>query len=423
MKLLLNPKKTGELKKIALSLNTSREIFERLSIDNLIEFLNKVGEFLKKDFSGKPFFHGSRNLVDFFDRDYLERTSDFVLFGNRHVLDRFIYVRDKGFQITARSKGLAAHWLSGNVPNFGIYSIILAFMTKNASIVKVSTENYKDLIKILSFFKNINIKGLSGEDVLKTICLVQLGRDQIDLQKELSELADVRIIWGGKEALDIISKFPKKNPEVTDIFFGPRYSYALITKDISARNVSDYALRLAVDVSIFDQYACSSPHTVFIEEGGPISSKSFSKILAEKLKIVDNKFIPKGVDSPKKVMEILDVRSKYLLSGKVISSEGPNWTVIYTRSKLFEEPCFGRVIFVKPIKNIDDLVESTTYKFQTIGIACESKERLKQIGWKLTKNGGTRICSLGRMTFFDIPWDGIFPIDRMVRWVTLEDEK
>jgi hypothetical protein len=30
-----------------------------------------------------------------------------------------------------------------------------------------------------------------------------------------------------------------------------------------------------------------------------------------------------------------------------------------------------------------------------------------------------RFPDLGRMTFFDSPWDGLFPMDRLVKWVTL----
>ena len=52
-----------------------------------------------------------------------------------------------------------------------------------------------------------------------------------------------------------------------------------------------------------------------------------------------------------------------------------------------------------------------------IGISVDNSERFDLID-KITFLGGDRCPSLGKMSFFDSPWDGMFGMDRMVRWIT-----
>ena len=45
------------------------------------------------------------------------------------------------------------------------------------------------------------------------------------------------------------------------------------------------------------------------------------------------------------------------------------------------------------------------------------KKRLELID-KLTLQGGDRSPSLGNMSTYESPWDGMFVLDRMIRWVS-----
>jgi len=47
---------------------------------------------------------------------------------------------------------------------------------------------------------------------------------------------------------------------------------------------------------------------------------------------------------------------------------------------------------------------------------CEKLEFSK----KVTRRGIERVTELGKMSSFDYPWDGMFPIDRFVRWVSAQ---
>ena len=92
----------------------------------------------------------------------------------------------------------------------------------------------------------------------------------------LSKISDVRIAWGGSEAVKSIANFPKKYT-TEDLIFGPKLSLSVIGKEsmVNEIKVNRIARNIAIDSSIFDQKACASSHNVFIEKGGLINTKIF----------------------------------------------------------------------------------------------------------------------------------------------------
>ena len=114
--------------------------------------------------------------------------------------------------------------------------------------------------------------------------------------------------------------------------------------------------------------------------------------------------------------EIISTRSEYEIKGKVISPKNLSWTVIVSDEEGFAQPTFSRVIHVRPY-NEKSITLRDNRKIQSIGIAINDEERFDLID-KITFFGGDRCPPLGKMSFFDSPWDGIFGMDRMVRWIT-----
>ena len=52
---------------------------------------------------------------------------------------------------------------------------------------------------------------------------------------------------------------------------------------------------------------------------------------------------------------------------------------------------------------------------QTAGVAL-SDERKEQFALRVTAKGIDRVPDIGAMSAYEVPWDGIFMIDRLVRW-------
>ena len=54
---------------------------------------------------------------------------------------------------------------------------------------------------------------------------------------------------------------------------------------------------------------------------------------------------------------------------------------------------------------------------QTIGIAAPIEKAL-EFATEATRRGVMRLPLIGRMLNFEMPWDGIFLFDRLVKWNT-----
>ncbi|MBU1975755.1 MAG: hypothetical protein KKG59_05105 [Nanoarchaeota archaeon] len=401
--------KDADIKQVIDDLRESRDLIGSYSSDDLIEFFDKAAESWTKDKELLKIFGGGlKHLADFIKKDNTVRMLDFALRGNHKVLDGFVDFNQPGYTYMCQPRGLVVHWLAGNVPLLGFYSIIQAALTKNVSLVKASNRAYEDLVKLLGSLNSIETK-ISGKKLLQTICVVLVDRDDKKTQTIMSEAADVRIAWGGPEAIEAITSL-KKSIFCDDIIYGPKYSYGIVDK---AADQAKVAKRLAFDICTFDQYACSSPHTIFVQG----NSIAFAENLAKQLDFVTKKFLPKEDRDAQKNLDILTQRAKYSMTGKVFSSKNTDWTVIHTDEEGLADACFSRVVFIKPIKDFKELSSYSTRKIQTLGVAI-SGEREKIIS-KLTRNGIDRCPKYGEMTLFESPWDGFFAIDRLVRWVGL----
>lgn len=417
IKLIFDGKKTNkqitDLKPIIKELKSHQEYLHSLRIEDLIVFFNQLALHWKtnKIFSKIDL----KNLIDFLSKENLTTSLKIALHSNHQALDKFVDLGDKKLLFHAQPRGLSVHWLAGNVPILGLFSIFSALITKNVCLVKASSHGYEQLVELLNSINNVNTDKINGAQITPMIKLILVEAGDKKAHQYLSSAANIRIAWGGWEAVNAIVSLPK-NPFCEDIIFGPKYSYAVIDKESLTKNAKKIAQRLAVDVSVFDQYACSSPHTVFIE-GDESQALDFAKELSTQLELIERTFLPKGTADPDTALNVIGIRNEYILKGKVFNSKGTEWTVIYTKEEGLAQPCFSRVIFVKQLDDLHKLKTLNDRQKQTLGVALSEKNKLILLD-DITLSGIDRCPDLGYLTFYEPTWDGMFVFDRLVRWVT-----
>lgn len=407
-------KQLVDLPKIIEELKSRLDFIYNLSVDDLLEFFDKLAIYWRgnKELT-KKIGNSLKPLAEFIKKENMIELLNFSLRGNYKILDTFVDFKKPNYIYTCQPRGLAVHWLAGNVPMLGIYSVIQSIITKNVSLIKAPSQGYEDFLILLDSFKQIETMHIKGKELVKSICVILIDKNNTQLQNTMSEMADIRIAWGGKEAIEAIMGLRRKIFS-EDIIFGPKYSYGVIDKE-ALKDYKKIAQRLAFDICTFDQYACSSPHTIFVQENEQVSALEFAKELSKNMDFVSKKMIKKGRTETEKKMDILTIRTKYSMLGKVFKSEDYDWTVVYTTEEGLAEPCFSRVIFVKPIDDLLKLAEFNNQKIQTLG--CAIYKDKEEIIRKITRKGVDRCPRFGDMTLYESPWDGFFPIDRMVRWV------
>lgn len=363
-------------------------------------------------------------LSQWCSKEHLEKISKVGLRGNLNYLDGFHPFPDSDkHYLKANSRGLVCHWMAGNVQILGMFALVQAIITKNVNILKVAAKDGGVFRRLLSAFEGLeytteNGYVIKGDDLLKTIAVVYFSRHATNLGEFLSKSSNVRIAWGGKEAVETVYNYPAMI-DCETVIFGPKISFAVISKESldSEQEAKKLARRLTVDISVFDQTGCASPHNLFIERGGRVSPERFCEIMAECFPKTERQ-IPKPPVSMEQISEIHSIRGVYDFKGQSWGSPEMSWTILLGDQNELNNPVYSRVIFVHPVEDIDDCLSHVEDYVQTIGISAPV-ERAMNFADKATVKGVARCPMIGRMLNFEMPWDGIFLIDRLVRWNTL----
>lgn len=319
-------------------------------------------------------------------------------------------------------RGVVCHWIAGNIPLLGFFSLVLATLGKNASILKIHPSVYKYLNLLLQKLEQvtIEIEGVhyTGKIITSSISLVSFTGRNENMSRNFSLAADCRVIYGSDEAVQAISCLPHQVHTDT-IVYGPKYSFAVFDKEaVESRNFSSMLKGLAQDIVLYNQAACSSPHTIFFE-------KSLISIqdIGEQLKLAlqslpDRMFYPldEGI-----ALSVINTRARYLLdsSRDILIPDDLKWTICINDVISLEEPVQGRCVFLKGVPNIDQVLPLVTRKVQTVALGIVDQVRKERYVRELAYWGVDRVMAPGTMHEFTQPWDGMLGAGRMVRWIAV----
>ena len=340
------------------------------------------------------------------------------LLENLFSLDDFqVSKNNPGTYVYTKPKGIISHWVAGNVPLLGMLVLIQSIITKNKNIVKVSSNEDGSLFEMIKNLDNIKInwndKIYFGKDIKESIIVARFSRNNTKSNNLISKFADVRVAWGGGNAIKSIKKYNHKNT-CNDVMFGPKTSFSIISKDyINNRlNRKSFFLKLSRDISSFEQRACSSPHTIFYN-GDDLSE--FCNSLAEGLNTTLD-LIPKQiVENDYSVNEAVMTAD---FTGNVIAADDLSWAIINNNNFILELPSFSRVIHVKKCSNYDDILPLIYDEVQSVSLGLEKHERFS-VAKKLADLGVVRFPDIGVITNFDNPWDGKVIISNFISYSTL----
>lgn len=365
-------------------------------------------------------------LSQWCDERHLRQVATDGLRGNVNYADTFLPCADSDKHLMkANGRGLVCHWMAGNVQILGMFALVQCIITKNPNLIKVAAKDGGVFASLMSAFEGLEFTTdsgytIKGDDLVKTVGVVYFSRHAVKMGELMSKAAKVRIAWGGKEAVETVAGYPS-TIDCETVIFGPKLSYAVIAKEAlaSEHDAKKLARRVSVDVSIFDQAGCASPHNLYIERGGEVSPERFCEILAESFPKTELQ-IPKPTVSPEQISAIHSIRGVYDFKGKVWGSSTMSWSILLSGENECEicKPVYSRVLMVHEVDDINQTLDFVEEYIQSIGIEAPL-DRAIEFANKATAKGVSRLPKIGRMLNFEMPWDGVFLIDRLVKWNTL----
>ncbi len=405
--------------------NQEKNLLEEISISDLIFIFDQ----LSKDWqSKKSRLYGLFQqlnlgfLISWLKKNNISEILN-LNFGNIEVLDKASSFDKK--IVRAFPKGTIVHWIAGNVPLLGILSLFQGILTKNKNIVKVP-DTFRDVLGLIledidSKVFEFENKKIEGSIITGSTIVVYVDKDDSRSQSILSQSADIRFAWGGREAIESIMGL-KKKIDCEDIIMGPKISLGVISREFlnSTEIINEITNKITRDVFTFDQLGCNAPHNIFVEKNSNFSIDDFAIELSKKFK----KESLKKINSDRQPIEtynILSERVFYSISHdkSALFDETYDFNVFvdYNNAKV-SAPLFNRSIYLKPVEDILEVPKLFPSGIQTIGV-CISEKRRNIFFNKAIEHGALRITNIGNMGIYDTPWDGILTMDRMVKWISL----
>ena len=343
-------------------------------------------------------------------------------FEGSHYLDDFSYHKIFEGYIKAEPRGIVAHVSAGNVFIGAVDTLLQGIITKNVNILKMSSI---DTVFPIIFAKAVLEADPEGI-IAKTFCLVPFKSGDSGIEKIIKSECDVVTVYGGKEAIEAYRKDLGMHTKILE--YGPKYSCAIIDGQTMAHNgISETARLMARDFTMWEQSACSSPHTVFVK--GEKEAFDFARELASELENWSETY-PHGKIPPDEQVEITKSRElakAYEACGEatlITPADGSQkWSVIYEKNSDFRVSCHHRTAYVKPIAGFDEAIstlEGYGKYIQSVAVVASTADMF-EISKKLCSIGADRITEPGNMSRRKngTPHDGTRGTAEFVRWVSI----
>ena len=316
-------------------------------------------------------------------------------------------------------RGIIYHIAPSNVPVNFAYSLISGILSGNVNIVRLPSKNY-DQINIIC--DAINLLKESNKSFYSRIILLKYSTSS-KVTEFLSELCDIRIIWGGDETINIIrnNKIP---PRSFDITFADRYSFSIIDADKyvyekSFKKIAEYFYN---DTYLFDQNACTSPHLIVwlgSKKNVSESKKCFWNILHEFLL---EKYNLDPITAVNKLTSFYNQSIKLKNIKKTIMPDNLIWRVNMNDldKEIDKFRCNSGYFSEYHASSINEIKKIINRKYQTISHYGLDEGQIKSFIKNFRPNGIDRIVPLGKSSEFSLVWDGYDLINILSRKIEIK---
>lgn len=414
-----------ELARRLESLKHSAPILQSFSTAEKLAFLDQLrrewARLADADESGFLRQNGLGFLIEWSSPSRLRQTLDRSILGGRGSLDQWTsFGNNSVSRIRSLPRGLVGQWVSGNVPALGLFPVIYSWLTNNPSVSRLSSSATGLMPKLLEPLTRLeNSYGL-GKALLDSTMVVGFDRQNEEANTLISESAETRIIWGGSEAVEVISNLPSK-PTAKTLRFGPRTSIAVVFESqlSTPQRLKVVARRLVADVVVFEQAACASPHSIFLIGQDSELEAKLREALAQEFKLahVAGQIQLREEDVDLRT-EIEIYRLRRSLDAEV-HRVGELATLVTPGAYNFlQAPVFGRTLHLARLQEVSEIAKFAHPELQTVSVLGNASESVG-VANVLAPLGAKRFPIVGRATNFEDPWDGESILGTLIRSVSL----
>jgi len=320
-------------------------------------------------------------------------------------------------------RGICLHFAPSNVDSIFLYSWFISLLMGNKNVVRVSRRRGEEVDLLLAKVNSV----LSSEEyrVVRDGSLVVSFDHDDECVQHLSEICQVRIVWGGDETIRHLRSIPL-NPLAIEIAFANRFSLAALNArrilEAGAGKLASVAANFHRDAYWFDQMACSSPRLViWVGNAADCFSaqKMFWKALAE---VLSRKTEFPPIIGLNKLVAAYAAAATGIVDRVLPDVLGPVSRVhlASTSSPEFRKvECGGGFFFETERESIQQTADIFTERDQTLAYYGFEHEQLKELALSLPSRALDRIVPIGTALDFNTVWDGSNLLEVFTREVDL----
>ncbi len=310
--------------------------------------------------------------------------------------------------------GVCLHVISGNVFLAGLGSFIEGVLTSNMSLLKMSSQETFFLPLFLKSLKEVDEEGVLSASV----AAFNYSSSQKEVLDTLKNQVDGLVVWGGDEA---ISAYRNGTPARTRMIeFGPKLSLAYISKN-TLKTPVELAQKIADDLSIWDQQACTAPQMIYCES--PELAKNLIDALTVELDHLQ-KTRPLGEVDSQSAVEIQKLRSiaELEMAMGIGYYKAPLNDLHYTlwgtqKTEIESSPLYRtlRIVMSADLETFKKEASQFRGHLQTLGLECHPEE-YESYRSQFLGTGIVRIMPLGQMAggAIDDPHDGQYDLRQLM---------
>ncbi len=327
-----------------------------------------------------------------------------------------------GTDTVAMPRGLVFHIPPANVDTIFVYSWLLAALAGNRNIIRMSARRAPQSEILLRLWRESVFRAVP--ELANNTVVLTYGHDD-EVTRVLSQLCDVRVIWGGDRTVSTIRTAPLA-PHARELTFPDRSSLAVVHAacylELDEAGQASLADRFFNDAYWFDQMACSSPRlVVWCGEAGNVSraAEAFWTALAACIE-------RRGYRSAAAIhMRKLVFACESIVDLPVAEYRRDPETTVLNMASLDSFPrenCGGGLFFSARVDRLADLIPVLTRKDQTLTYFGFTGPELRDFAGLLGGRAIDRMVPIGRALQFSRYWDGYDLLHEFCRLIHCEPE-
>lgn len=317
-------------------------------------------------------------------------------------------------------RGVTFHIAPSNVPINFAYSLVAGLLSGNSCIVRVSSKDFPQVAIVIDVLRDL-LRESQHQSLANYIVVVRYGHN-LEINRFLSSVCDVRVIWGGDSTISSIRQAPLP-PKSGEMVFSDRYSALVIeaSEYLAIADKERVANSFFNDTYLFDQGACSSPRLVYWVGEPETVRQAQEQFWESVIQVVDRKdYQNEPVIAVGKYVTMCRAAINTGVATQVPTSDNRVARVALESLdiELSEYDCVGGLFFEYVDSDIKQLATAINRKFQTLTYLGFDAADLRRGLVKQGVSGVDRIVPIGDAGVFSLVWDGYDVIRYMSRIIS-----